>query len=163
MREQDPDKPSRASLKMRTRMTSAGRRPHEQFGFVNTPIYRGSTVLFPTCADLQARNGRFRYGTAGTPTTRALEEAWSELAGAETTVLTPSGLAAITIALLSVLKAGDHMLVMDSVYRPTRHFCDTMLARLGITVTYFDPMRPAAEVASLLRTETREIFTEAPG
>ena len=161
MREQDSERSHTWS--MRTRMAAAGRRPHEQFGYVNTPIYRGSTVLFPTYADLAARNGRFSYGTAGTPTTQALEEAWSELAGAATTVLTPSGLAAISIALLTALKAGDHVLVMDSVYRPTRHFCDTMLARLGIAVTYFDPMLPIADVAALVRDETRVLFMEAPG
>ena len=151
------------SWTMRTRMTAAGRRPPEQFGYVNTPIYRGSTVLYPTYADLVARRGRFTYGTHGTPTTQALEEAWSELAGAETTVLTPSGLAAITIALLTAVKSGDHVLVMDSVYRPTRNFCDGMLRRLGVAVTYFDPMAPADAVASLVRDNTRALFLETPG
>lgn len=158
MRDGDPKKWS-----MRTRMASAGRRPAEQFGYVNTPIYRGSTVLFPTYADLVARTGRFSYGTAGTPTTQALEDAWSELAGAETTVLTPSGLAAIAIALLTAVKAGDHVLVMDSVYRPTRQFCDVMLARLGVAVTYFDPMLDVAGVEALVRGVTKAIFMETPG
>ena len=158
----DPSKDP-AKWTLRTRMSAAGRRPSEQFGYVNTPIYRGSTVLFPTHDDLVRRTGRFSYGTAGTPTTQALEEAWSELAGAATTVLTPSGLAAITVALLTALKAGDHALVMDSVYRPTRIFCDVMLARLGIAVTYFDPMLPAAEVALMVRENTRAMMLEAPG
>ena len=153
----------RRSLKIRTQLASAGRRPAEQFGFVNTPIYRGSTVLFPTYADLAARTGRFSYGTQGTPTTQALEEAWSELAGAATTVLTPSGLAAITVALLTAVKAGDHILVMDSVYRPTRHFCDTVLKRLAIEVTYFDPMANADDVVALIRANTSVLFMEAPG
>ena len=161
MGEQDGERPKRWT--MRTRMAAAGRRPHEQFGYVNTPIYRGSTVLYPTYADLQARTGRFSYGTHGTPTTQALEEAWSELAGAETTVLTPSGLAAIGIALLTALKAGDHALVMDSVYRPTRNFCDTMLSRFGVTVSYFDPMSPIDAVRALVRDNTRVLFLEAPG
>ena len=161
MREPDPDRLK--TWKTRTRMAAAGRRPHEQFGYVNTPIYRGSTVLFPTYADLVARSGRFSYGTAGTPTTKALEEAWSELAGAATTVLTPTGLTAVTVALLTALKAGDHVLVMDSVYRPTRQFCDSMLSRFGIAVTYFDPMQPIAALASLVRQETRVLFMEAPG
>ena len=160
MTETDPE--TRRHLKMRTRLTAAGRRPSEQFGFVNTPIYRGSTVLFPTYADLAARTGRFSYGTQGTPTIRALEEAWSELAGAETTVLTPSGLAAITVALLAAVKAGDHILVMDSVYRPTRHFCDTILARMGVATTYFDPML-GADVAALVRDQTTVLFLETPG
>lgn len=149
--------------KMRTRLTSAGRRPHEQYGFVNTPVYRGSTVLFETMDDLVARRATFAYGTQGTPTTRALEEAWSELAGAETTVLTPSGLAAITIALFTAAKTGDHVLVMDHVYRPTRHFCDSMLSRLGIEVTYFDPMIDADGLAALIRPNTTVLFMEAPG
>ena len=153
----------RKSLKTRTRLAAAGRRPAEQFGYVNTPIYRGSTVLFPTYADLVARTGRFSYGTHGTPTTQALEEAWSELAGAETTVLTPSGLAAITVALLCAAKAGDHILVMDSVYRPTRIFCDGVLTRFGVETTYFDPMAGAETVAALVRSNTSVLFLEAPG
>ncbi len=150
-------------LKLRTRLAAAGRRPTEQFGFVNTPIYRGSTVLYPTYADLQARTGRFSYGTAGTPTTRALEEAWSELAGAAATVLTPSGLAAISVALLCATKAGDHVLVMDNVYRPTRVFCDTVLTRFGVDVTYFDPMAAATDVAATVRPNTTCLVLEAPG
>ncbi len=143
----------RAGLSLRTRLAGPGRAPSEQFGFVNTPVYRGSTVLYPTYADLVARRGRFSYGTSGTPTIRALEEAWSELAGAATTVLTPSGLAAITVALLCAVKAGDHILVADSVYRPTRTFCDTVLRRLGVETTYFDPMRADA-LAGAVRPAT---------
>ena len=158
----DSDPEARRRLKTRTRLTSAGRKPREQFGFVNTPIYRGSTVLYPTYADLMARSGPYVYGTHGTPTVRALEEAWSELAGAATTVLTPSGLAAITVALLAAVKAGDHVLVMDSVYRPTRIFCDTVLARLGVEITYFDPML-GADVAALVHDNTSVLFLEAPG
>jgi cystathionine beta-lyase len=152
----------RAGLTTRTRLVAAGRTPSEQFGYVNTPIYRGSTVLYPTHADLVARNGRFTYGTHGTPTTQALETAWCELAGAATTVLTPSGLAAITIALLCAVKAGDHILVADSVYRPTRIFCDTVLKRLGVETTYYDPMIGAG-VADLVRETTSVLFLEAPG
>lgn len=157
------DETSKRNLKMRTRLTAAGRKPSEQYGFVNTPVYRGSTVLYPTLADLQARNAPFSYGTQGSPTTRALEEAWSELAGADTTVLTPSGLAAITIAFFTAAKAGDHVLVMDHVYRPTRQFCDDMLTRLGIETTYFDPMSSATEVEALIRDNTTVLFMEAPG
>ncbi len=152
----------RASFSLRTRLAGAGRRPAEQFGFVNTPVYRGSTVLYPTHADLVARNGRFSYGTSGTPTIRALEEAWTELAGAATTVLTPSGLAAVTVALLCAVKAGDHILVADSVYRPTRAFCNTVLKRLGVETTYYDPMRADA-VVDLVQPNTSVLFLEAPG
>jgi cystathionine beta-lyase len=157
------DPTRRDAFRVRTRLVGAGRKPDEQFGFVNTPIYRGSTVLFPTYADLMARRARFSYGTQGTPTTAALEEAWSEFAGAATTVLTPSGLAAIGIALLTALKSGDHALVMDNVYRPTRHFCDTMLSRFGIDVTYFDPMATPEALRALIRPTSRVLFAEAPG
>jgi len=145
-----------------TRLVTAGRDPFAQHGFVNTPIYRGSTVLYPTAEDFLKRNARFTYGTKGTPTTEALETAWSELCGAAGTVLVPSGLAAIAVALLSCLKAGDHLLVPDSVYRPTRNFCDTFLKRFGVETTYYDPLLGAG-IAALFRPNTRAVFTEAPG
>jgi cystathionine beta-lyase len=153
---------SRAGMGARTRLVHAGRHPFENFGFVNTPIYRGSTVLSPDVETLYARKARFIYGTKGTPTTEALEEAWSEIAGAAGTVLTPSGLSAITVAILSVVKAGDHILVTDSVYRPTRNFCDSVLSRLGIETTYYDPLVGAA-IGELMRPNTRIAFVEAPG
>src|SRR3954468_13241900 len=98
-----------ARLGSRTRLVHAGRDPSEQHGFVNTPIYRGSTVLYPTMDDIKHRRGRFSYGTKGTPTTEALEKAWTQLTGAAGTVLLPSGLSAVTVALMSCLKAGDHL------------------------------------------------------
>jgi cystathionine beta-lyase len=153
---------SRAAMGSRTRLVHAGRQPFENFGFVNTPIYRGSTVLAPDMESLQARKARFIYGTKGTPTTEALENAWSEIAGAAGTVLTPSGLSAITVAILSVVKAGDHILVTDSVYRPTRNFCDTVLSRLGMEITYYDPLVGTA-IGDLMAPKTRVVFVEAPG
>ena len=152
----------RKHLKDRTKLVHAGRQPFEQYGFINTPIYRGSTVLFPTYADLIRRNARYVYGTVGTPTTEALESAWTEFAGAAGTVLAPSGLAAITLALLTIVSAGDHILVTDSVYRPTRNFCDTILARLGVTTTYYDPLI-GAKIDALVTAKTRLIFLETPG
>jgi cystathionine beta-lyase len=149
-------------IKTATRLVVAGREPFTHFGFVNTPIYRGSTVLYPTAKDLAERKQRYNYGTKGTPTTDTLETAWSEIAGAAGTVLVPSGLAAIAVALLTCLKAGDHLLVTDSVYRPTRHFCDTMLRRFGVETTYYDPCI-GADIATLFRPNTRAVFTEAPG
>lgn len=146
----------------RTRLVHAGRQPWEQHGFVNTPIYRGSTVLFRTTDDLLNRRNRYSYGTKGTPTTDSLADAWTDLAGAAGTVLTPSGLAAITIALLSCVKAGDHILVTDSVYRPTRTFCGTILARLGVETTYYDPLIGEG-ISALMRPETSAVLTEAPG
>ena len=153
----------RAKLDVTTRMVLAGRNPDEQFGFVNTPIYRGSTVLKPTVKELNSRqSARFVYGTHGSPTTEALEVAWTELAGAAGTVLVPSGLAAVTIAFMSCLKAGDHFLVPDSVYRPARQFCDGVLKRMGVETTYYDPLIGAG-IADLMRPNTAAIHTEAPG
>ena len=137
--------------------------PSEQFGFVNTPIYRGSTVLQPTLAALEPRHSkRFTYGTHGTPTTEALEAAWSEIAGAAGTVLTPSGLAAISLALLTALKAGDHLLVTDSAYLPTRTFCNGFLSRMGVETTYYDPL-VGAGIEALMRPNTKAVLVEAPG
>lgn len=155
-----PSDPKR--LSERTRLVLGGRHPSEQFGFVNTPIYRGSTVLYPTYEELKARRQKFVYGTKGTPTTRALEDAWTDISGAAGTVLVPSGLAAIAIALQSCLKAGDHMLVTDSVYRPTRQYADGFLKRFGVETTYYDPLIGAG-IGALMRPNTTVVFTEAPG
>lgn len=154
--------PKPAQLGDRTRLVHAGRDPAEQHGFVNTPIYRGSTVLYPTTDDLLHRRGRYSYGTKGTPTTEALENAWTELTGAAGTVLAPSGLAAVTVALMSCLKAGDHLLMTDSVYRPTRIFCDGMLKKFGVETTYYDP-EIGAGIEALIRPNTAAVLTEAPG
>jgi cystathionine beta-lyase len=155
-----PPKPT--DLGERTRLVHAGRDPSEQHGFVNTPIYRGSTVLYPTMDDLLHRRGRYSYGTKGTPTTEALENAWTELTGAAGTALAPSGLAAVTLALMSCLKAGDHLLMTDSVYRPTRIFCDGVLKKFGVETTYYDPLIGAG-IEALIRPNTKAVFTEAPG
>jgi cystathionine beta-lyase len=155
-------KETRQKRRRRTRLVHAGREPFAQHGFINTPIYRGSTVLFPDAAELYANRQPYTYGTKGTPTTRALEDAWSELAGAEETVLAPSGLAAIALALMAAAKAGDHILVSDSVYRPTRIFCDGMLKRFGVETQYYDPLIGAG-VADLIRPATSVVFAESPG
>jgi cystathionine beta-lyase len=148
--------------RMATVVTQAGRAPIDHFGFVNPPVYRGSTVLFPTVADLEGHRQPYTYGTKGTPTTRALESAWSEIAGAADTVLVPSGLAAISLALLTATKAGAHLLVTDSAYSPTRAFCDGFLARFGVTTEYYDPLIGAG-IAKLIRPETTAILVESPG
>ncbi|MGP9821766.1 cystathionine beta-lyase [Salinarimonas sp. NSM] len=153
---------ARSSWRAATRLVHAGRDPSTQHGFVNTPIYRGSTVLFSSMDDLVNRRGRYVYGTRGTPTTEALEHAWTELSGAAGTVLAPSGLGAISLALLSLVKAGDHVLVTDNVYWPTRAFCDEMLSGLGVEITYFEPMIGAG-IAALIRPNTRVLFLETPG
>jgi cystathionine beta-lyase len=152
----------RVKLKPRSRLVVSGRNPEDSFGFVNPPIVRGSTVLYPTLDDFLARKARFTYGTVGNPTTEALETALNDIEGGAGVILVPSGLMACTVPLLACLKAGDHLLVTDSIYRPTRDFCDKMLSRLGIEVTYYDPLIGAG-IASLFKPNTRAVFTEAPG
>ncbi|HAN62597.1 MAG TPA: cystathionine beta-lyase [Rhizobiales bacterium] len=145
-----------------TRLAHAGREPARQHGFVNTPIYRGSTVLFPTVARLEANAQDFTYGRMGTPTVKALEEAIAELEGGYRTLLTPSGLSAIAMALFAFVSAGDEILVADTVYRPNRRFCDNVLKRLGVTTIYYDPLIGAG-IKSLITKKTRVVFAESPG
>ncbi|OAT51823.1 cystathionine beta-lyase [Providencia heimbachae] len=145
-----------------TQITQLGRDPAKQAGFVNAPVYRGSTVVFPTVDALLNDRAEFNYGTAGTPTIKSLEQAWSALAGAEGTVLSPSGLGAIVLALLTTLKTGNHLLMPDSVYRPTRNFCRGLLDKMGITTTYYDPMIGEG-IESLIQPNTSTIFLESPG
>jgi len=145
-----------------TEILHAGRDPGDQHGFVNTPVYRGSTVIFPTMDALEAYDRKFGYGRHGTPTTAALEDALCQLEGGKRTVLTASGYQAVTTAMLAFVKSGDHVLMVDSVYQPTRKFCDTILARLGVATTYYDPLIGAA-IADLIQPNTRIVFTESPG
>jgi cystathionine beta-lyase len=145
-----------------TRLVHAGREPSRHHGFVNTPIYRGSTVLFPTLAALEANDQDFTYGRLGTPTVRALEESIAELEDGHQTWLTPSGLSAIVTALLAFVSAGDEILVADSVYRPNRRFCDNVLKRLGVRTIYYDPLIGAG-IKSLITKKTKVVFTESPG
>ena len=150
--------------KSETRLVTAGRDTKAQKGFVNPPVVHGSTVLYPTADDLHAHRGEYQYGRHGTPTTRALQDVLMALEGPQCAGvgLAPSGLAAISTTLLSVLKAGDHLLVCDNVYRPSRNFCNGMLARFGVETTYFDPMiGPGIE--KLFKPNTRAVLVEAPG
>ena len=144
-----------------TRLVHAGREPKRFHGFVNTPIYRGSTILFPTAAALEANDQEFTYGRLGTPTVRSLEEAIAELEGGYDTRLTPSGLSAIATTLLALLSAPDHLLISDAVYRPTRRFCDHVLTRLGVEVTYYDPL-VGERIKDLIKPNTKVVFTESP-
>src|SRR5215217_1061008 len=141
-------------LSAETILTHYGRDPDDQFGFVNTPVYRGSTVLFKTLADLEAQQQRFLYGRAGNPTTEGVEAVVTELEGAHNTRLVPSGLAAVTIALMSCLKAGDDVLITDSAYEPTRAFADGFLQKMGVTARYYDP-RIGKGLAELMLPNTR--------
>jgi cystathionine beta-lyase len=151
-------------LKPDTLLTTGGRDPFAQHGYVNTPVYHASTLLYPTAEDYVAHRGRYQYGRRGTPTSEALETAIRTLDGpaCAAVALLPSGLAAISSALLAVLKSGDHILVTDSVYLPTRKFCDSVLKRLGVAATYFDPLIGGA-IAGLIAPNTRVVFVEAPG
>jgi cysteine-S-conjugate beta-lyase len=147
-----------------TRVVTAGRDPASYHGFVNPPVYHASTVLYPSAEDYVAHRARYQYGRRGTPTTEALEFALAELEGPQCAgvALLPSGLAAISAALLSVVQAGDHILVTDSAYGPTRSFCDQILTRLGVTTTYYDPL-VGASIAGLMRPNTRAVYLESPG
>ncbi|WP_024511937.1 cystathionine beta-lyase [Bradyrhizobium sp. ARR65] len=147
-----------------TTLVTAGRDTKAQKGFVNPPVVHGSTVLYPTAEDLHAHRGEFQYGRHGTPTTKALQETLMALEGPQCAGvgLAPSGLAAISTALLAVLKTGDHLLVCDNAYRPTRNFCNGMLARYGIETTYFDPLIGGA-IEKLFKPNTRAVMVEAPG
>jgi cysteine-S-conjugate beta-lyase len=150
--------------KAETRLVTAGRDTKAQKGFVNPPVVHGSTVLYPTAADLHAHTGEYRYARYGTPTTKAFEQTLMALEGPQCAgvAITPSGLAAISTTLLSVLRSGDHILVCDNVYRPTRQICNTVLTRLGIETTYFDPLLGTA-IETLFKPNTRAVFIEAPG
>ncbi|MDB5565351.1 MAG: metC [Tardiphaga sp.] len=152
------------SLDIETVLVTAGRDTAAQKGFVNPPVVRGSTVLYPNADALHAHRGEFQYGRHGTPTTKALQEALMALEGPSCAGvgLVPSGLSAISTALLSVLKAGDHLLVCDNAYRPTRNFCNGMLTRYGIETTFFDPLIGAG-IAALIKPNTRVVMVEAPG
>jgi cysteine-S-conjugate beta-lyase len=153
-----------STQKAETVLVTAGRDTKAQKGFVNPPVVHGSTVLYPTAEDLHAHRGEFQYGRRGTPTTKALQEALMALEGPQCAGvgLAPSGLSAITTTLLAVLKAGDHLLVCDNAYRPTRNFCNGLLAGYGVETSYFDPLIGAG-IAALFKPNTKAVLVEAPG
>ena len=155
-----PSKPRRPH----TQVVTGGRDPASYHGFVNPPVYHASTVLYPSAEDYVAHRAHYQYGRRGTPTTEALQFALQELEGRQCAhvALLPSGLAAISAALLSVVHAGDHVLVTDSAYGPTRTFCDQILTRLGVAISYYDPLAGAA-IAELMRPNTRAVYLESPG
>ena len=150
-------------MKDDTLLIHAGRDPGANFGIVNPPVYHASTILFPTLAEWMAHaKAKVSYGRRGTPTSFALEDAFMELEGGAGAQSTPSGLAAITTVLLSCLKAGDHLLMCDSAYRPTRDFCETTLKRFGVETEYYDPLI-GGEIAGLIRPNTAVAYVESPG
>ncbi len=151
-----------AGAGVNTRLSHIGNSPSDFHGFVNPPVVHASTVLFPNAKAMETKSQKYTYGTRGTPTTDALCEAIDALEGSAGTILVPSGLAAVTVPFLAFLSAGDHALIVDSVYFPTRHFCDTMLKRLGVSVEYYDPLIGAG-IESLIKPNTKLVHTEAPG
>ena len=163
MNKKSGSEPSR-ELKPDTLLSIGGRDPFAHHGYVNTPVYHASTLLYPSAEDYVAHRGRYQYGRRGTPTSEALEDAIRALDGpaCAAVALLPSGLAAVSATLLAVLRAGDHLLVTDSAYLPTRKFCDSVLTRFGVNTTYYDPL-VGAGIAALMRANTRVVFVEAPG
>jgi cystathionine beta-lyase len=165
----EPKRPStRTGIRPETRIINAGRRDEWLQGMVNVPVARTSTVLFEDVEAMNAayppEDGRLSYGRNGTPTQWSLAEALTELEpGAAGTRLFPSGAAAVGLALLSVLDPGDELLMVDSVYQPTRTCCDQLLKRFGIRTRYYDPQAGADEIGALLSDSTRAIFMESPG
>ncbi len=152
-----------------TKVVVSGRDPKRFGGMVNPPVYHVSTVLAETYDQLKSRDQeeesgiqKMTYGRRGTPTSWALENAVAELEGGYRSLTFPSGLSAVTGALLAFLKAGDHLLMTDSVYGPTRRFCNTILKRFGVETTYYDPLI-GAQIGSLLRSNTTVVYTESPG
>lgn len=155
-----PDRPD--TYRIETELTHLGRNPESHQGFVNTPVYRGSTILFPDMQALMKNDAPYVYGRKGTPTTTSLEDAMNHLEKAAGTVLVPSGLGAITCALLAILERGDHLLISDSVYYPTRQFANTMLTRMGVHITYFDPLC-GKKIGKYMNDRTRAVYLESPG
>jgi cystathionine beta-lyase len=154
--------------KFETKLVHAGRTETKSYGYVNPPLVRGSTMLYPTMAEKRATGQHWfepveNYGLGGTRTHFALEAAIAEIEGGTRCQVVGSGLAAITVPLLAYLSAGDHVLMPDSVYGPTRTFCGGALKRFGVETTYYDPMIDEAGIAALMRANTKVLLAESPG
>jgi cysteine-S-conjugate beta-lyase len=150
-----------ANIKPRTRLVTAGREFSEH-GIVNPAVYRASTITFPDVDTLHSRQQDYVYGRRGTPTSRAFETAVAALEGGHDCKAAPSGLMAITSALLAFLKSGDNLLMVDTVYNPARQLCDTVLKGLGIETTYYDPLA-GVKINDLMKANTRVVYCESPG
>jgi cystathionine beta-lyase len=149
-----------------TAVTHLGRHPRRYLGAVNTPVYRATTILFESVADLErSARGQYdglTYGLHGLPTVQDFQAAMTALEGGHATLAVPSGLTATTFPFLALARPGDHVLVTDVVYGPTRRFCENHLRRLGVEVTYYDPLI-GADIEALFRDNTRIVFLESPG
>jgi len=142
--------------------THAGRMSAEHFGAINTPVYRASTILYRDFEEIQHGKPPYTYGRRGTPTSRSFEDAITTLEGGARTLVCPSGLNAIALAILSVCGAGDHLLMVDNCYEPARKLCDRTFKRLGIETTYYDPLI-GARIVNLMKPNTKAVFCESPG
>lgn len=153
-------------MKKDTLLNQVGRDPQRYSGAVNTPVIRASTIVFPNLETYEKRPGDNyktpRYGIHGTPTAWALEESIAKMEGGHEAVVVPSGLAAITAALCAFVKTGSHLLVADSVYGPTRNFCEKRLKDFGVAIEYYDPLIGSG-IKNLIKTNTCAVFCEAPG
>ena len=149
-------------LKPETIATHAGRMSEAHFGAVNTPVYRASTILYRDLASLESGEVPYFYGRRGTPSSDSFEKAITALEGGARTLVAPSGLGAIALAIQAVCGAGDHLLMVDSCYHPTRLLCDRTLKRFGIETTYYDPLIGAG-IENLIKPNTRAVFCESPG
>lgn len=151
--------------KVQTLLTQLGRNPDAQSGFVNCPVYRGSTVVYKTMEDVDKGAMRYFYGTAGNPTISNLEDAWTTLTGGAGTVIVSSGLGAVTLAILAVVKAGDTILMVDSVYLPTRTLSQGFLKRMGVTTIFYSATISPEELEALLaeNESISLILFESPG
>ena len=151
-----------------TRVVRSGRHPESFHGAVNPPVYHVSTILSETVEELEERGRATEvarhtsYGRKGNPTSWALEDAIAELEGGFACLTFPSGIAAVGNALLAFLNAGDHLLMVDSVYGPTRDFCNKYLVRFGVETTFYDPCI-GSEISELIRPNTKLLFLESPG
>jgi len=157
----------RKNFKFDTQLAHLGRDSASNHGVVNPPVYHASTILYRSLADVRERQsplrkGETQYGRAGTPTTFAFEDTVAALEGGHGAVALPSGLAAVAGAFLSFAEQGDHILVADTVYQPTRRFCLGPLKDFGVETEFYDP-RIGAGIADLIRPNTRLIFIESPG
>lgn len=156
----------KGNVKNETLLATMGTRPDLHRGAVNTPVYRASTILFPTLAEFeQADRGESPYGSYGrygNVLTDELQDAIATLEGADHAIVTSSGAAAVTLALSTFLNSGDHLLMVDSVYGPTRRFCDHELQRYGVETTYYDPTIGAG-IKELIKPNTKVVFVESPG
>lgn len=153
-------------MHLHTKLVTSGRTSAKKVGIVNTPVHHASTILFPTLAALrEAQKDPIRnllYGRLGTPSTFDLEDALADAEGGHAAIACPSGMAALAIALTALVKTGDHILVVDTVYDPVRAFLNHTLTRFGVEVTYYAPAIGSG-ISDLIRPETRLVLCEAPG